>query len=81
VAHVAHQALVTLSDATAGWVSVAYQVGYRIAAFGGGPLHGTGVSLPALFGAAAVVSVVMAALSFLIARPTHQIPALHPRPA
>ena len=73
--------LVTISDATAGWVIAAYQLGYGIAAFGAGPLQDAGVSLPAIFGAAAVASLVMAALSFVIARPTHRIPALHPRPA
>jgi predicted MFS family arabinose efflux permease len=73
--------LVTISDATAGWVIASYQLGYGIAAFGTGPLHDAGVSLPAIFGAAAVASLVMAALSFVIARPTHKIPALHPRPA
>jgi MFS family permease len=73
--------LVTISDATAGWVIASYQLGYGIAAFGAGPLHDAGVSLPALFGAAAVAAAVMAALSFVIARPAHEIPALHPRPA
>jgi MFS family permease len=73
--------LVTISDATAGWVIAAYQLGYGIAAFGAGPLHDAGVSLAAIFGAAAVAALVMAALSFVIARPAHRIPALHPRPA
>ena len=59
----------------------AYQVGYGIAAFGAGPAADAGVTLPAIFGAAAVASGVMAALSFVIARPENQIPALHPRPA
>ncbi len=70
----------TTSDATAGWVIASYQLGYRIAAFGAGPLHDAGVSLPAIFAASAVAALVMAALSFVIARPTHRIPALHPRP-
>jgi MFS family permease len=73
--------LVTISDASAGWVIASYQLGYGIAAFGAGPLHDAGVSLSALFGAAAVAAAVMAALSFVIARPAHEISALHPRPA
>jgi hypothetical protein len=46
-----------------------------------GPLHDAGVSLPAIFGTAAVASILMAGLSFVIARPANQVPALHPRPA
>jgi MFS family permease len=73
--------LVTISAATAGMVIASYQLGYGIAAFGAGPLQDAGVSLPAIFAAAAGASAVMAVLSFVIARPIHQISALHPRPA
>ena len=65
----AQEDLVTISDAAAGWVIASYQLGYGIAAFGTGPLHDAGVTLPAIFGAAAVASGVMAALSFVIASP------------
>jgi hypothetical protein len=37
--------------------------------------------LPTIFAVAAVASGVMAVLSFVIAHPKHQIPAVHPRPA
>jgi MFS family permease len=73
--------LVAMSAATAGWVIAAYQLGYGIAAFGAGPLQDAGVSLPAIFGAAAVAAGVMAVLSFVIVRPSHRVTALHPRPA
>jgi hypothetical protein len=62
-------------------VIAAYQLGYGIAAFGAGPLQEAGMSLPALFGVAAVAVGAMGALSFIIARPTHRLTALHPRPS
>jgi hypothetical protein len=62
-------------------VIAAYQLGYGIAAFGAGPLQDAGISLPALFAAAAVAAAVMAGHSFVIAHPRHHVPALHPRPA
>ena len=73
--------LVAMSAATAGMVIAAYQLGYGIAAFGAGPLQDAGVTLPAIFAIAAVVAGVMAVLSFVIARPSHHVTALHPRPA
>jgi predicted MFS family arabinose efflux permease len=73
--------LVAMSAATAGGVIAAYQLGYGIAAFGAGPLQDAGVSLPAIFGGAAVAAGVMAVLSFIIVRPNHRVTALHPRPA
>jgi hypothetical protein len=57
------------------------QLGYGIAAFGAGPLQDGGVTLPAIFAIAAVGAGVIAVLSFVIARPSHQVTALHPRPA
>ena len=73
--------LVAMSAATAGLVIAAYQLGYGIAAFGAGPLQDAGVTLPAIFAIAAVAAGVMAVLSFVIARPSHHVTALHPRPA
>ena len=65
--------LVAMSGATAGLVIAAYQLGYGLAAFGAGPLQDAGVSLPAIFGAAAVAAGAMAALSFVIVRPSHSL--------
>jgi predicted MFS family arabinose efflux permease len=72
--------LVTISGATAGFIIAAYQLGYGVAAFGAGPLVDSGVSLSTLFGVAGVAAGVMAILAFVIARPHHQVVALHPRP-
>ena len=58
--------LTALSAAMAGSVIAFYQLGYGIAAFGVGPLHDSGVSLPAIFGLTAVVAGVMAGLSFAV---------------
>ena len=77
----AQKDLIAMSAATAGLVIAAYQLGYGVAAFGAGPLQDAGVTLPALFAAAAVAAVVMGALSFAIARPSPATRALHPRPA
>jgi fucose permease len=46
----------------------AYQLGYGITAFGVGPLLAAGMPLPVLFGAAAVVSVAVAAIAALLTR-------------
>jgi MFS family permease len=73
--------LVSMSAASAGMVIASYQLGYGIAAFGAGPLQDAGVSLPAIFGLAAVAAGVMAVLSFVIARPSHRVTVLYPRPA
>jgi MFS family permease len=73
--------LVTMSAATAGLVIACYQLGYGLAAFGAGPLQDAGVTLPAIFGFAAVAAGVMAVLSFVIARPDRTVTAVHPRPA
>ena len=70
-----------MSAATAGLVIAAYQLGYGLAAFGAGPLQDAGVTLPALFGVAAVAAGVLAVLSFVITRPGQPVTALHPRPA
>jgi hypothetical protein len=64
----AQEQLLTMGAAVAGAVIAFYQVGYGIAAFGTGPLVDAGVSLPALFGAAAIAAVIMGGLSFTLAR-------------
>ena len=61
-------ALPRMSAAVAGGVIACYQVGYGIAAFGVGPLLDHGVSLPELYGWAAVAAAGMALLSFAITR-------------
>jgi len=76
----AQEELVAISAATAGLVIAAYQLGFGIAAFGAGPLQDAGVTLPAIFGFAAIAAGVMAVLSFAIVRPAHRTAALHPRP-
>jgi fucose permease len=53
-------------SAVAGGVIAFYQMGYGIAALGTGPLVDAGVALPAIFGASAVVALVMGALSFRV---------------
>ena len=72
--------LVAISAATAGLVIASYQLGYGIAAFGAGPLQDAGVSLPTIFGIAAVAAGAMGVLSFVIARPEHEVTTVHPRP-
>jgi hypothetical protein len=43
-------------------------VGYGIAALGTGSLLDAGIGLPEIFGATAVIALVMGALSFMLAR-------------
>ena len=52
---------------SSGGVIAFYQIGYGIAAFGSGPLQDAGVGLPALFGATAVVALVLAGLAGVLA--------------
>ncbi len=61
-------ALPRVSAAVAGGVIACYQVGYGIAAFGVGPLVDHGVSLPDLYGWAAVAAAAMALLAWPITR-------------
>ena len=61
--------LSTMAAAMAGGVIAFYQVGYGIAAFGVGPLLDGGVTLPAVYGASAVIAVAMGLVSFAVARP------------
>lgn len=72
--------LVTMSSSAAGGVIACYQFGYGIAAFGVGPLRSAGLTLPEIYGASAVVSVVLGVLSAAIARGSPSPAALHPRP-
>jgi MFS family permease len=71
--------LLAMGASVAGGVIAFYQVGYGIAAFGTGPLLDAGVSLPALFGAAAAAAVIMGGLSFALTRKTRTDTA--PQPA
>jgi MFS family permease len=64
----------------AGGVIACYQVGYGLAAFGVGPLTSAGVRLPAVFGASAVVAVVMGGLSLAVAHRQPSPATVHPRP-
>jgi predicted MFS family arabinose efflux permease len=54
-------------ELAAGWLIAAYQVGYGLAAFGGGALQGV-VSLSSLFRIAALLGVAMGVLAVPIAR-------------
>ena len=56
-----------IAASVAGGLIAFYQMGYGIAAFGVGPLEDyAGLSLNSLFGFAAVVALIMAALSFVV---------------
>ena len=54
-------------ELTAGWLIAAYQLGYGLAAFGGGALQ-SAVSLSTIFRLVAVLAVVMGVLAVAIAR-------------
>jgi FHS family glucose/mannose:H+ symporter-like MFS transporter len=57
-------------ELAAGWLIAAYQVGYGLAAFGGGALQ-SAVSLSSIFRIAGVLAVVMALLAVPVARHQH----------
>jgi len=64
--------LTAIAASVPGGLIAFYQMGYGIAAFGVGPLQQkAGLSLPTIFGSAAIVALVMSALSFVVTR--HQI--------
>jgi fucose permease len=63
-----------LVELTAGWLIAAYQLGYGLAAFGGGALQ-RAVSLPTLFRLAAGLAAVMGGLAMAIARRQRPAPA------
>lgn len=71
--------LTAISAAVAGGVIAFYQAGYGIAAFGIGPLLDGGVSLTTVFELAAVVALVMAGASLVVARRRPSPAALHPQ--
>ena len=59
--------LTAIAASSAGLIIAFYQVGYGIAAFGVGPLQdAAGISLSTLYGATAVVAVVMGVLAFVV---------------
>jgi len=61
-------------ELAAGWLIAAYQVGYGLAAFGGGLLQ-SAISLSTIFRIAAIMAVVMAFVAIPIARRQH--PSTH----
>jgi MFS family permease len=71
--------LTAISAAVAGGVIAFYQAGYGIAAFGIGPLLDNGVELQTVYGVAAVIALVMACGSFVVARRRPGPAALHPQ--
>ena len=73
--------LITISASVASGVIACYQLGYGIAAFGVGPLRTAGFTLPEIYGASAVVPVLLGLLSLAVARGRPSPAALHPRPA
>jgi fucose permease len=61
--------LTVIAASVAGGLIAFYQMGYGLAAFGVGPLEDyLGVSLNALYGLAAIVALILAALSFVVTR-------------
>ena len=60
--------LATMAAALAGGVIAFYQLGYGIAAFGVGPLLDAGVTMPTIYGGAAIVAVAMGMVSFAVTR-------------
>jgi MFS family permease len=71
--------LTAFSGAIAGGVIAFYQLGYGIAAFGVGPLLGSGVELPTIYALAAVVAAAMGMWSFGVAARRPSPPTLHPQ--
>jgi FHS family glucose/mannose:H+ symporter-like MFS transporter len=71
--------MTSIAASVAGRLIAFYQMGYGLAAFGVGPLEDyAGLSLNALFGCAAVVALILAALSFVVT--LHETPAPSGRP-
>jgi fucose permease len=65
----AQKELTAIAASVPGGLIAFYQMGYGIAAFGVGPLQEkAGLSLATIFGSAAIVALVMAALSFVVTR-------------
>ena len=72
--------LAGMSAAVAGLVIAFYQLGYRIAASGVGPLRRAGITLPGLYGVSAVVAVALGLLSLAVAHRRPPPRSVHPRP-
>jgi len=70
----AQEELAAVAAAAAGGIIAFYQLGYGIAAFGVGPLLDAGVSLPAVYAAAAGIAVVMGLLSTQVVRRRRPVP-------
>jgi len=60
--------LAAIAASVAGGVIAMYQVGYGIAALGVGALQDRGAALPSIFGATAVLAVVLGCLAFVVVR-------------
>jgi hypothetical protein len=70
----AQEELAAVAAAAAGGIIAFYQLGYGIAAFGVGPLLDAGVSLPAVYAAAAGIAVAMGLLSTRVVRRRQPVP-------
>jgi MFS family permease len=70
----AQEELAAVAAAAAGGIIAFYQLGYGIAAFGVGPLLDAGVTLPAVYAAAAGIAVAMGLLSIQVARRRQPVP-------
>ncbi|MEB3194277.1 MAG: MFS transporter [Cyanobacteriota bacterium] len=71
--------LATLGEAVAGLLIAAYQLGYGLAAFGGGAVQQQWrLPIPSLFGMGAFVALVLGLLSCLIVVPKRSFPHPHP---
>src|SRR5262245_12159189 len=68
------QQLVAIEASVSGVVIACYQLGYGIAGFGAGPLQNAGIGLATIFGATAVVAIIMGGLGFAIAPRRHAKP-------
>jgi fucose permease len=74
------EALIAIAAAVAGGLIAFYQMGYGIAAFGVGPLEEyAGLSLSTIYGLAAGVALILAALSFVVTRHNPAEPTLQPQ--
>ena len=62
-------------EIAAGWLIAAYQIGYGLAAFGGGALQDV-IALSTIFRVVAVLSLVMGVLGLAIARQQRSAPAV-----
>jgi fucose permease len=63
--------LTTITASVAGGLIAFYEMGYGIAAFGVGPLQkGAGLDLSTIYGGTAAIALAMAALSFVLTRPS-----------